>query len=256
MPRPAPRLVQNLPGPLVDLLRRVNNLRGIRPRDLADAAKLRVYWAVAPYTHVRWKRFANVFDLAAAAAARDLPGSFVECGVWRGGCAGVLADRARQEGRGRLTWLFDSFAGLPAPTAADGAEAAHYAGGRADGALSPIGRCVGPLADVRRLLFDTLAIDEGAVRIVPGWFQDTLAATRDQIGPIAVLRLDGDWYASTKVCLETLYDLVVPGGYVIVDDYGDWPGCRRATDEFLAARGLDVRLERIDRGGRWFAKPA
>ena len=255
MPRPAPRLLESLPGPLVDLLRRLHNLRGARPRDLLDRDRLALYWAVAPYTHVRWRRFANVHALAAAAEARGLPGAFVECGVWRGGCAAVLAAQARSGGTGRLTWLFDSFEGLPEPSAEDGAAAARYAGGRAAGALAPIGRCVGPLADVRRLLFGTLGIPEAAVRLVPGWFQDSLPASREAIGPIALLRLDGDWYASTRVCLEQLYDQVVPGGYVILDDYGDWEGCRRATDEFLAARGLQVELEVIDRGGRWFTKP-
>lgn len=63
---------------------------------------------------------------------------------------------------------------------------------------------------------------------------------------IAILRLDGDWYASTQICLEHLYDLVVPSGFVIVDDYGTYDGCRKAVDEFIAARGLTIHLEPVD----------
>lgn len=255
MPRPAPRLLDRLPRPLTDALRRLHNLRGVTPAALADPAWLRLYHRVAPYTMVRWKKLANVHALAADVERRGLPGAFVECGVWRGGCAGVMAWHAHQAGRGRLTWLFDSFEGLPEPSAADGAAAIAYAEGRAGGALRSIGRCIAPAEDARRLLFAELGVREADVRIVPGWFQATVPASAAAIGPIALLRLDGDWYDSTRVCLEALYDQVVPGGYVVIDDYGDWAGCRRATDEFFAARGEAPALVPIDRGGVWLAKP-
>lgn len=248
----ASRLVDRLPRPLADLARRLHNLRGFRPADLAVPGFLPLYWRVAPYTVVRWRKLVALHRLAAEVARRGVPGAFVECGVGRGGCAGLLAHHA---GRGRTTWLFDSFQGLPEPSAADGPAAIAYADGRAAGALVPIGRCVGAEADVRRLLFGELGADEAAVRIVPGWFQETLPAARAAIGPIALLHLDGDWYASTKACLEQLYDLVTPGGVVVIDDYDDWPGCRRATDEFLAARGEALRLEPAGPGARWFRKP-
>ena len=239
----------------MDLLRRLNNLRGFDPRDLPGRADLRLFYQVAPYTHVRWKRLTNVYALARDVEARGLTGAFVEAGVARGGCAGVMAAVARDAGGRRLTWLFDSFQGLPEPGPEDGELARRYAAGRLGGRLETIGRCVGPIEVVRELLFERLGLDEQAVRLVPGWFQDTLPARRAEVGPITLLRLDGDWYASTKVCLEQLYDQVVPGGWVILDDYGHWEGCRRATEEFLAARGLDVSLERIDYTGRYFRKP-
>jgi hypothetical protein len=77
---------------------------------------------------------------------------------------------------------------------------------------------------------------------------------RDEVGPIGVLRLDGDWYESTKCCLDQLFDQVVPGGYIIIDDYGHWEGCRHAVDEFLAHRNLDVELVTVDYTGRYFRK--
>jgi hypothetical protein len=248
-------LVDALPGPLQALLRRIHNLRGLAPADLADPAFLRRYWRVAPHTVVRWRKLRHLDRLASEIVRAGPPGAFVECGVGRGGCAALMALHAALDVHGRVTWLFDSFEGLPEPSEADGAAAIAYAGGRAGGALRPIGRCVGPLAEVAAFLFGELGLDEARVRLVPGWFQETLPATRAAIGPIALLRLDGDWYDSTRTCLEQLYDQVVPGGRVVIDDYGDWEGCRRATDEFLAARGLAPALLPIDRGGRWFVKP-
>ena len=74
------------------------------------------------------------------------------------------------------------------------------------------------------------------------------------IGPTAILRLDGDWYASTKVCLDYLYDQVVASGFVIVDDYHTYDGCRKAVDKFIAERRLDVELKPIDRDARFWVK--
>jgi hypothetical protein len=93
------------------------------------------------------------------------------------------------------------------------------------------------------------------IHIRQGWFQETLPVAKHEIGPIAVLRLDGDWYDSTKVCLENLYDLVTVGGFVLIDDYGYWEGCRRAVDEFLASRKLEVALNAVDDSGVWFEVP-
>ena len=92
------------------------------------------------------------------------------------------------------------------------------------------------------------------VIIVKGWFQDTLILNQIRIGPIALLRIDGDWYESTKVCLECLFDNVANGGYVIIDDYGFFPGCRKAVDEFLASRGLKVQFIPVDYSRVYFKK--
>jgi hypothetical protein len=90
------------------------------------------------------------------------------------------------------------------------------------------------------------------VRIVPGLFQETFRATH--IAQIALLNIDADWYESVKLCLETFYDAVAPGGIVSVDDYGLWPGCRQAVDEFIQNRQLAIRMERVDETAGWFQK--
>lgn len=89
--------------------------------------------------------------------------------------------------------------------------------------------------------------------MVKGMFQDTLPNYWNEIGDIAVLRLDGDWYESTKCCLEWLYDNVLDGGYVIIDDY-NLVGCRKALDEFIASRNIKVDIIEDERGGCWFQR--
>ena len=219
-----------------------------------DPEKRDLFMRVRPHTMVSVRRLDNVYELAAAVERDGLPGAFVECGVWNGGCSGVMSYVAKRAGSGRKTWLFDSFEGVPEPTDQDGTKAALYARNRTSGDLKPVDLYVGSQAQVEELLFEKLQVNRTDVCIRKGWFQDTLPAARDEIGPIALLRLDGDWYESTKVSLDNLFDNVVPGGYVIIDDYGYWEGCALAVDEFLAQRGLEVTLHTIDDTGRFFQK--
>lgn len=93
------------------------------------------------------------------------------------------------------------------------------------------------------------------IHIVKGWFQDSLPRTSKEIKEIALLRLDGDWYESTKICLENLYPKVVRGGYIIFDDYGCWEGCKIATDEFMEKNNIKADLVKIDSTGFYFQKP-
>ena len=88
-----------------------------------------------------------------------------------------------------------------------------------------------------------------------GFFQTTVPAAAGGIGPIALLHLDGDWYDSTRVCLAHLYDRVVSGGLITIDDYGAYDGCRRAVDTFLEASGVTAYLHPVDSEAISFAKP-
>jgi O-methyltransferase len=92
--------------------------------------------------------------------------------------------------------------------------------------------------------FERFGLWDERVKLLEGWFQDTLP--RAPVTTLALLRLDGDLYESTRVALDALYHRVGPGGFVVVDDYHTWPGCRRAVDEFLAERGERPEMERID----------
>lgn len=169
-------------------------------------------------------------------------GDVVECGCARGGSAALMALSLRQLGERRNLWLFDTFEGLPAPTADD-----------PDYEIAELftGSCLGRLNEVQEL-FRRDGVAEG-VHFVKGLFQETLPSS--PIERIALLHVDGDWYESVKVCLETLYDKVVPGGVIQFDDYGYWKGARKAVDEFLAQRKLQVPLTRLDYSGRSLRKP-
>jgi O-methyltransferase len=133
--------------------------------------------------------------------------------------------------------MFDSYEGLPDPGPSDGTRAQGF---RTLPAAETFDNCTASLADVEAGA-RTLGVRH-LVRPVKGWFADTLPLHRDQIGPIALLRLDGDWYESTKTCLDTLASAVVPGGLIVVDDYYDWEGCRVAVHEWIAARRFSAAI--------------
>jgi O-methyltransferase len=201
------------------------------------------------------QRLDNMYRLAKSVEEKGLSGAIVECGVWKGGCAGVAASVVKEAGYKRRLHLFDSFEGLPEPTKDDGPEAKSYSGGRADGKLSTTGNCVGTQTDVKDVLFNRLSIDPAQVSFHIGWFQDTVPKDHAEVGPISLLRLDGDWYESTLICLKHLYPQVVSGGYVILDDYGHWEGCRKALEEYQKTERLGaLSLVKIDYTGVYFVK--
>jgi hypothetical protein len=204
-----------------------------------------------PFSQVTYERLIDLYLTCLQLGSLKVKGSFVECGVWMGGCAAVMARSAARQGR--MTWLFDSFEGMPEASNEDGPVASDLAAGRYGGRLVPVGTNLAPLAAVRSVLFDKLHLDEQAIKIEKGWFQTTLPSSIDSIG-IALLRIDADWYESTKVCLEQLYDSVVSGGYVVIDDYGAFPGCQRAVDDFLESLTVRPQLQAIDESVR-FRKP-
>jgi len=233
-------------------------LRSQRPlTNVLHARRNRLLARVATRTLVSYDRLVNAYDLAAQIERDGREGAFVECGVWRGGVAALMALVARDASGRRCTHLFDSFEGLPRPTVQDAKDYREADGTEAREApvLEPIGCYVATADDVSDFLFTRLRLDPDRVLIHKGWFQHTLPAARHRVGPVALLRIDADWYASVKVCLDQMYDNVIEGGYVILDDYGQYPGCRLAFDQFCREARLDVTLRKIDHTGVWFEKP-
>lgn len=208
---------------------------------------------VDSHTMVSYQRLGTLWNQVRWLDRAGINGALVECGSWRGGSCGMMALAHLASGVARRDLhVLDSFEGLPEPDARmDGERSITYAGGQAEGRLVGIGKCVGTLAENKKLILDQIAYPAERTHFHVGWFQETLPRVANEMGPIALLRLDGDWYQSTKVCLDHLFDLIVPGGLLILDDYGHWEGCRRATDEFLAARGLTPLLHHIDKTGRY-----
>jgi hypothetical protein len=221
---------------------------------------------VRKHTMLTYPRLVTLYQQAVHCEARSLPGSYVECGSWRGGAVGMMALANLKHGkRRRPIHVFDSFEGIPEPDAAlDGAKAVEQVrsvGGEARGRLAAVSGFyekfadgVGDLESNRHLLESIIGYDPSCLHYHKGWFQDTLPQVAPGMGEIAILRLDGDWYASTAVCLEHLHDHVVPGGFVIIDDYGCYEGCRRAVDEFRNERGITAFLHHIDGEGRYWIR--
>ncbi len=223
--------------------------------DFFSFEKLWLFKKVYPYTMSGYKRLSNVYELAKKIEKKKINGAFVECGVWKGGCTAIMAFVSKKAGSLRKVWLFDSFEGLPEPTYKDGLLAREYAQNKAGGNRKTIEKCIGPIEYVNKILFDILRINRDNIIIKKGWFQNTLLKVQKEIGPISILRLDGDWYESTKCCLENLYDNVIIGGYIIVDDYGHWEGARKALEEFFISRKIKPNLIKIDYTGIYFQKP-
>ena len=217
----------------------------------AIACKERGY-SVMSYSLVGWRGLEHTHNLAAKVIAEGIPGAFVECGVAQGGCAALMAQVAAPEGKRRHCWFFDSYKGLPDPTEAD------FHSGKTGQHIRPLpkGSCLGSYEQVSWLLFERFRIARDGATLVKGWFQDTLPTTKAQIGPIALLRVDGDWYESTKCCLDELFPQVSTGGHVIIDDYYSCFGARKATDEYLRDNRIDAQLVPDGRGGVSFQKSA
>ena len=195
---------------------------------------------VLTHTLVRPERIHNLYVLAKRIEMDRIPGDVVECGVYKGGTAAILARSATRSKMGRTVWLFDSFQGMPNTTTADGEAAKEW-----------VGKLAASPEQVANLLKHCGA-KMNRVRIVPGLFDETFG--KIEIPRIALLNVDCDWYESVKLCLEKFYDCVVPGGFISFDDYGYWPGCKLAVDEFFKIRGLSYRLEPVDDEARWFRK--
>lgn len=166
----------------------------------------------------------------------------------------------------RCLHLFDSFQDLCEPDASvDGARALEQMRGLAKGEIGTSGALrpmrgvydafggPGTLEGNRQLLERTIGYDAGHIRYHVGWFQDTVPRAAGEIGDIAILRLDGDWYHSTVVCLEHLYPRVVRGGFVIIDDYRYYAGCTKAVEEYLRQHGIPAFLLPEEPGVKYHA---
>lgn len=209
---------------------------------------------VREYTHVNYSRLAFLWDMCEKIASSGHTGAFVETGVWRGGSAGVMALVAKKYQYKNKLYFFDSFEGLPYPTSCDGGDTLEFVEHNSKKDTGKSGRVEAGMEYINEL-FEVLKIDKKSTKIVKGWFQDRLPVYKDKIGNISILRLDGDWYESTKVALENLYDNVESGGIVIIDDYFYWDGCRKAADEFLINRSINVKLVRQGISSAYFVKP-
>jgi O-methyltransferase len=223
------------------------------PQDFDEADK-DLYRRVGPYTMTTPPRVYALVRAVEYVVARGVPGAIVECGVWRGGSMMAAALTLLRLGAPeRELYLYDTFAGMPPPSDVD----TTRSGERADDLLAEADDdshiwAIASLADVREAVLST-GYPEQSIHFVEGLVEETVPATAPE--EIAFLRLDTDWYSSTRHELEHLYTRLAPGGVLILDDYGHWQGARRAVDEYLTANGISLLLNRVDGTARIAVKP-
>ena len=189
---------------------------GILPFD-RDTRERGLDWPANAQSMIGHKRMLQLQRAAEFVIERDIPGDFIETGVWRGGaCILMRAVLKAYDVSDRKVWLADSFAGLPPP------DADRYPAD--DGAtFHKFDALMVPLASVQEN-FRRYDLLDDQVRFLVGWFKDTLPQA--PIEKLPVLRLDGDMYESTMDALTALYGKVSIGGFIIVDDYGLIENCR------------------------------
>lgn len=212
--------------------------------------------SLKPFTMTSAERLWSLLNAVRYVVNEDIPGDFAECGVWRGGSVMAMAkELGRLNIADRKIWLYDTFAGMTAPTTNDveagtGVTASDMLSSTEVGDGNNVW-CVAGRADVEANVrstgypFENFTFVEGDVAVT---LQNSVP---DQI---SLLRLDTDWYESTRIGLEVMYPRLAVGGVCILDDYGHWQGARKAVDEYFDALGHRPYMHPIDYSGRVFIK--
>ncbi len=236
--------------------------------DFEDEAKEAIE-KVQSYTMVSREPLITLYQQVRHCELKDIEGCYVECGTWKGGSGGIMAIASKQyQVKPRHIHLFDSFEDICEPDPfIDGQKAINeskkFANLKAEeisGRLKPMKGFYddfgghGTEEDVKRLLIDELSYPSKFLQIHKGWFQETLPSIESKIGKIAILRIDGDWYKSTRTCLEHLYKHVSIGGFIIIDDYACYEGCTKAVDEFREINKIDEFMIHVNSECRYWIK--
>lgn len=206
---------------------------------------------VKPFTMTSPERIASMINSIQYLETNQIKGSIVECGVWKGGSMmAALLGLMEMKNTERSVYLYDTFEGMSEPSEMDesfqGKPAKELLESQ-DRMISESVWCYSTMEEVKRNIQSTHYPMEN-IHFVQGKVEDTLPANLPE--PIALLRLDTDWYESTQHELKHLFPLLVKGGVLIIDDYGHWKGARKAVDEYFQEHNIPIFLNRIDYTGR------
>jgi len=213
---------------------------------------LDIYEACKPYTMTSTDRMFSLYKAVEYIIKNGIEGDFVECGVWKGGSSMLIAKTLLKFGvSNRHIWMYDTYEGMSEPTDKD----KDPAGTSAEELLKKSSKqdaasiwCYSGIDEVKGHLQSTGYPIE-LIHFVKGKVEDSIPVVMPE-NPIALLRLDTDWYESTKHEMDHLYPHLVQKGILIIDDYGDWQGARKAIDEYLSEHKIAMLLNRIDHTGR------
>jgi O-methyltransferase len=221
-----------------------SSIESLRFSDLTDR-ELEIIRSVRPYTMTWDERIAALVKAVGYIVENKIPGAVAECGVWRGGSMMAVAQAFMYHGDlSRDLYLYDTFEGMSEPTKDD----VSFDGQSAQSQLErdPVATgiwCHSPIEDVRSNLLST-GYPQEKMHFIQGKVEETLPSVSPNL--LALLRLDTDWYESTKHELVHLFPLLNPLGLLIIDDYGHWKGARKAVDEYLSEHKLNLYLHRVD----------
>ncbi len=224
------------------------------PRDFTED-NARICAAVKAFTMTPPERVNALVDAVNYLEANKVPGAFVECGVWKGGSAMAMAlALAQHERTDRALYLYDTYTGMTAPGEDDvsiGGEKAQTTFAEKQTGDDASDWCLSGVDEVRNNVLST-GYPAEKFQFIEGKVEDTIPGQVPE--KIALLRLDTDWYESTKHEMEHLFPRLQPGGILIIDDYGHWRGSRKAVDEYLAQTGQHLLLVRVDYSCRMAVK--
>jgi len=217
-----------------------------------DQEFARIYALCKPYTMTSIERMYALYAACRYAVEAGIPGAFVECGVWKGGSSMLIAHVLRSLGStDRDIHMYDTYEGMPEPGSLD----RNFAGEEASRTFIEHARgqdgstwCNSPLEEVRGNMMST-GYPMERVHLVKGKVEETLPG-QAPTGTIALLRLDTDWYSSTRHELVHLYPMLAEKGVLVIDDFGHWEGARRAVVEYFEEEGVRMLLNRVDYTGR------
>jgi O-methyltransferase len=233
-----------------DVVRHRPDHEGPLPVDM-DLNAAETIRQVRSHTMTSPERLFALIQAVRYVSTAGIAGDIVECGVWRGGSMMAAARTLLECGdTSRQLYLFDTFEGMSSPTDKDVAVDGQSAGEllrtqRKDDPASAW--CYATIDDVKATMTST-GYEFGRIHFVKGKVEDTIPTHAPD--KIAILRLDTDWYESTRHEMEHLFPRLIRGGVLIVDDYGHWAGCRQAIDEYIETNGIRLLLNRVDYTGR------
>jgi hypothetical protein len=225
--------------------------KSIFPDDFEDIHKT-IIQKVRPYTMTSEERLFGLIESVRYVINNNIPGDFVECGVWKGGSMMAIAETLKYLNvTDRHLYLYDTFAGMTAPTDEDVDQLDRDAASQLNQDINQKTESVvwaySGLEEVKSNIART-NYPPSFIHFIEGDILKTIPATIPK--QIALLRLDTDWYASTKHEMEHLFPILESKGIIIIDDYGFWKGSRKAVDEYLSQHGIALMLHRMDATGR------
>lgn len=229
----------------------VNKKVPVYPPDF-DSFHIDIIEQVRPFTMTSPERLYGLIEAVRYLESNEVAGNFVECGVWKGGSMMAVALTLKKLGStNRQLYLYDTYEGMTAPTAADlsyqGEGAAELLQKESGQKEDSVIWAYSSLEQVRENVLST-GYPESHIHFIQG---DVLQTIPDKVpDSIALLRLDTDWYESTRHEMIHLYPLLVSRGVLIIDDYGFWRGSRQAVDEYIAEHRPGLLLNRMDDTGR------